>query len=200
MLRSVLPSSDAPSALLVFLDAELYLERVSAAEVVRVAPCVGVLESDQVQQFGDAVASLVPRPYPMDLERFRDNVPDTHPRVERRVRILEDDLHVTPHLAHRRAAEREQVDVPEPHLTRRGLDQAQHAAPRRRLPAARFADEPERLAFLDREAHLVDSLRGRHGSEEARSAGEVLGQAADVDDRHQPLFRTPGIEASRLRV
>ena len=69
----------------------------------------------------------------------------------------------------RAAREREHVFAAEPHLARRRLDQPQDAAAGRRLAAARLADQPERLALLDREAHVVD----RRDRRAARGTGRA---------------------------
>ena len=49
----------------------------------------------------------------------------------------------------------------EAHFARGRLDEAQHAAPGRRLAAARLADQAERFARLDAERDVVD---GRHAA------------------------------------
>ena len=55
-------------------------------------------------------------------------------------------------------------------LARRRLDQAQEAAAGGGLAAARFADQPERLARLDGEGHAID---GPHLGGTAEQAGPM---------------------------
>src|SRR5580765_1829036 len=71
-----------------------------AAELVRVALEMRRIEANEVEELchagapGVAIAELV------DDQRFLDDLPRAHPRVERRIRILKYDLHVAPRLPH----------------------------------------------------------------------------------------------------
>ena len=125
---------------------------------MRVSLEVRRVEANQIEQLGDARAPRGARADPVNDERLLDDLPRAHARVERGIRILEDDLHLAPRLAHTGAREREDVLAAKLHLARRRLDEPQHAAARRRLAAARFADQPERFALFDREAHVVDGV------------------------------------------
>ncbi len=69
-------------------------------------------------------------------ERLGDDRADRHARVERRVGILKDDLHVAPHAAHVRRTEGQHVRAVELHLSRGRLDEAKDAAADGRLPGA----------------------------------------------------------------
>src|SRR5207245_11306829 len=103
-------------------------------------------EADRLEELRDALLALLARPRKLvDDERLADDRADGHPRIERRVRVLEDDLHFLPERAKRSLVERRHVATLEAHLARRRLDQSQDGAARRRLPAARFADEAEPL-------------------------------------------------------
>jgi hypothetical protein len=106
------------------------------------------IEADQIEELGDPFAPLGLRADAMNYERLFDDGERAHARVERRVRVLEHHLHLTPGRAHPPARESEDVLAAEPHFARGWLDQAQHAAAGRALAAARFADERERLALL----------------------------------------------------
>ena len=99
-----------------------------------------------------------------------------HPRVERRVRVLEDDLQLAAQsraVCRARAAStswpsnRTDPDV--------GSMQPQDAAPGRRLAAARLPDQAERLGPADREA---DARHGLHlADRRAEQAGPGPGSA-----------------------
>ena len=84
---------------------------------------------------------------------------DRHPRVERAVGILEDDLHLAAHLpqvaARRATRRRRRRSITWPAV---GFDQPQDRPAGGRLAAARFADEAERLAAVDVEADAVDGV------------------------------------------
>src|SRR2546425_874651 len=82
-------------------------------------------------------------------------------------------------------------------LAARWRDRAEDAARGRRLAAARFADEAERLALADREAHVVDR---RHRADDLAvpppADREGLAQAADLEE---PRRRAHGSTASSSR-
>ena len=87
-----------------------------------------------------------------------DRLLDRHRRVERRVRVLEDDLHAAPNraelaLGHARDLVALELDAP---LGRR--HEPEQGSPERRLPAPRFADEPQHLAPAEVERDVVDCL------------------------------------------
>ena len=94
---------------------------LAARELVRIAVREARVEADDVEQLADADAAVAARADPVHDQRLADDVSDRHPRVERRVRVLEDDLHLAPHLAERFAAELRQLDALEPHRAGVGL-------------------------------------------------------------------------------
>src|SRR5205809_813725 len=158
---------------------------LTSAELVRIAVEVRRVEADEVKELGDPIA---PRPavtQAVDDERLLDDLSRAHARVERRVRILKDDLHIAPRLAQAPARKGEHVLAPDPYFARRGVDEPEHAAPGRRLSAARFADEPEGFPFLNREAHVVDRLDDRALPEQAGVAHEVFDEMGNFNERHQ---------------
>ncbi len=73
---------------------------LAAGELVRVAFRVLRVEPDDLEQVRDALlrSSLVPTSWM--IERLADDVADVHARVERGVRVLEDDLHVAAEYVH----------------------------------------------------------------------------------------------------
>ncbi len=95
----------------------------------------------------------------MDLEGLADDVADRHARVQRRVRVLQDDLDL--------AAEPAQVARPSSvkmscplyiDLARRRAFEHHQQLGQRRLAAAGLADQAERLAALQVEGDAVDRL------------------------------------------
>ena len=111
-------------------------------------------------------------------------------RIQARVRILEDHLHAPAHRAPARALPRGAgVDAVEDDPAARRRVQADEQARDRALAAARFADQRQRLAALDREADVVDRmdelprLALDHAVEPGRRDVEGLGQAVDLDQR-----------------
>ena len=79
---------------------------LAARELVRVAPGVVRGEADEVHDPLDLGAALRRRPDAVDPEALADAVADRRPRIERRVRVLEDDLHPLPVRLERLALQR----------------------------------------------------------------------------------------------
>ena len=75
-----------------------------ARELVRVAVDVVGREADDLEQLLHAPAHLAARALPVDAERVADDLADALARVERRVRVLEDHLHLAAERAAARAA------------------------------------------------------------------------------------------------
>jgi len=126
---------------------------------VRVAARVVGVEADEQHQFLDALAALGLRAeQPVDVERLADDVGDGHARVQGRIRVLEHHLHVAPVQVDVLTVDRVPV---EEHLAGGRRVQVDQRAADGRLSAAGLADEAERLALVDLEAHAVDGLEHR---------------------------------------
>src|SRR6266853_457268 len=121
----------------------------------------------------------------MDDQGLFDNLARPHSWVERRVRILKDDLHLAPSLAHAAPREAEHVLAAKPHAASRGLDEAQHTPARCRFPASRFADQPECFARFNREAHIVHCFDERVFAQDARVADKMLHEMGDLNEGHR---------------
>ena len=133
----------------------------------------------------DLRVALLGRAQPVDAQPLADAVPDRRARVERRVRVLEDDLHPAAEGPQRRRRRACVMSSPSKRMVPAvGLDEAQDEAADRGLAAARLAHQAQRLAAPDDEVHAVDGpdLRDR-ALEHAAPDGEGLGQAADLDQR-----------------
>ena len=83
---------------------------------MRIPGEVGRIEADQLEQFGDPRASLQVGTDFVNDERLLDDVAGAHPRIERRVRILEDHLHVAARSPHPLGRVGQDVLAAEPHL------------------------------------------------------------------------------------
>ena len=83
---------------------------------------------------------------PVNVQRFGDDCTDGHAWVERRIRILEHDLHSPTSATQVAIGELQDVGALELDRPRRGLEQAQHTPSDRRLARARLAHQPERAA------------------------------------------------------
>jgi hypothetical protein len=92
-----------------------------------------------------------------------DLVSDPHDRVQCRHRFLEDDPYrATPNVPELVLTERDQVFASEEDLTRRhagaARKQSEDRTQRHALAASRFADQTERLAFVQIKGHAVDRV------------------------------------------
>ena len=134
---------------------------LAARELVRVLVAIGGGEADLRQQRVDARANGAPAAHePLRADRLGDDVDDAPARIEARIRILEDHLQLA---AQRLVAPagRECGDVRAvvTDRARREAIEAHDQTRHRRFAAARFADEAERLAAPDVEAHVVDRVQ-----------------------------------------
>jgi hypothetical protein len=171
---------------------------LAAGELVRVAVVVLGVEPHLLHQFLDrALALAVPLLQAVDHERLADDRSDRLARVQRRVRILEDHLHL--------AAQRLQLSPRQVcDLLARDLDAAARRleepvdqARRRRLATACLADDAERLAALDVER---DAVHGAHSADllledDPPGDREVLDEVADL---HEVVAVGRGRQLDRL--
>src|SRR6185436_13565730 len=119
----------------------------------------------------------------VDADGLADDLAHVHARVQARVRILEDDLHLAAEGAHLRRAEREDVASVVHDAAVARLDQAEDEAAERALAAAALADEAERLAPADADGDAVDRAEDVLAAEEAAAHGEVLREPLGRDER-----------------
>ena len=135
----------------------------------------GVLgrETDQPEQLDDSLP-LAAGVQTMEVQRFREHVADCHARIERAVRVLEDDLHLAAQRAHLALFQCAQLAAVEPYLARRGLEEPQQQPPGGRFAAARLAHQRQRLAGMELEADAVHRLD---------AAAEVLDQPLRAQQR-----------------
>ena len=90
---------------------------LTAGELVRVPPQVVGRQADGLEELDDALFPQLPRLGELvDHERLTDDRAHRHPRIERRVGVLEDDLHLLAERAQRALVERRDVLRSEPDL------------------------------------------------------------------------------------
>ncbi len=135
---------------------------LAAAELVRVATGVVGHEADEVHHPAHLRGALRRGADAVDPQALADAVADRRSRIERRVRVLEDDLHPPPERLEGAALDLRDVGPVERDRARRGLDQPQEQPPDRRLARSRLAHEPERLAAADVEADPGHGLDDGH--------------------------------------
>ena len=157
---------------------------LTTREFVRIAQRMPGRQADLAQQLVDAPAQRRARRQPMQAQRFGQRLADGEARVQRGVGILEDDLHVAAQVAQRAAGQATHVAAGEADRALGGLDQAQYQAAGRRLAAARFPHQRQRLARRHVEGKAVDRAHGTDGTLEDDAAlyREVLGEAGDGEE------------------
>src|SRR5262249_37989009 len=154
-----------------------------AGELVRKAVRVLRAQADRAQQLVDAAAALASPVQVVHAERLRDDLPHGHARVERRVRVLKDDLQLPAHFAHPPSGEARDVLPVEDDLSVGRLEELDHGAAERRLSAAGLADEAERLPRAQREIDAVDGVHLADAPlEDAGHDREVLEEPLDAED------------------
>ena len=114
---------------------------LAARELVRVARRILGPEPDFVEELPNAFVRLGAGGELVDRQAFPDDRADRHPRIQAGERVLEDDLDPPAQAAAAPWLQRADVDAVELNLAGRRLDEAQDAAPERRLAAARLADD-----------------------------------------------------------
>src|SRR3954453_12105477 len=120
----------------------------------------------------------------VDREGLADDLPDGLARVQRRVRILEDHLHLTAQRTEVALRQVRDVAAVEDDLPGRRLEQAHDQPRRRRLPPPGLADDAEGLPLVDVERHVLDRVHDRvRAREHALLHGEVLRQVLELDER-----------------
>jgi hypothetical protein len=165
------------------LSASARATPLPAGELVREAVRVLRAQPDCAKELVDAAPPLASLVQVVHAQRLGDDLANRHAGVQRRIGILEDDLQLAAHLAHAPAREARDVLTVEDDLALRRLEELDHRAAERRLPAAGLADQTERLPCPQREVDAVDGMHLAHPPlEDARRDREVLEETLDAED------------------
>jgi len=166
---------------------------LTAGECVWVAVHVLNPQPDQFQEFARAMPQFLAAGQPVHDQRLGHDLHHRHARVQRRVRILEDDLHLSPKGDHLPAGQMRDVHhlpvQPVVHRAggRRVLPQDQ--APEGGLAAARLAHQPQRLPLSYEEADAVHRPNVAHrAAKEPPLDREPLLESFDLQ-QNRSLFR-----------
>ena len=124
------------------------------------------------------------------IERLPDDRAHAHARVQRRIRILKHDLKMPARAAQARAADSARtsrsLNVISPEVG--SISRRMHR-PVVVLPAAGFADQPERLAGLNVKRDVVDGAHGGAAPEAAPACRELLHEVTDLKQRRHEEVR-----------
>ena len=154
-------------------------------ELVRVAVVVLGVQADLLHQLLDRAAPLdVALVELVDRERLGDDRADAEARVERGVRVLEDDLHLAAHRLQLGALRVGDLLAVELDRARGRVEEPDHEAGDRALPAAGLADEAEGLAAAELERDAVDRLHRADLllEDDAARDREVLDEVVDLEE------------------
>src|SRR5438034_6764665 len=143
------------------------------------------VEADDVEQPAHRLGATPTRSDPMHLEWLPNDAANGHSRIERCIGVLEDDLHLAPHVAQVFAADLGQLPPHEPDRARCRLDELEDAVAGRRLARTGLAHETERLPLRDLEADSVHGLDFADGAlyENTLPNRKVLVQVLDGQQR-----------------
>ena len=157
--------------------AAAHLVRVAVGEAARQAAQAEDLVDARLERGRGAMGAV-------DVERLADDLAHLHARIERGIGVLEDRLHAAAKVLRGAPVEPLEIGPVEPDRARGRRHQLEQAARERALAAAGFADQAQRLALADREAHAVDrlDLADRALEHDALGDREVL---ADARHLHQ---------------
>ncbi len=133
-------------------------------------------QADAAHRVGDPLALRLGVEVGHQPQPLGDQRAHRHPRVEGRVGILEDHLHLGADRLEGAALERGDFRAAEAHATRGGVEQAHYQPPGGRLAAAALAHQAEGLAGPQVEAHAVDRVDHPALAEQAAAEFEVLGE------------------------
>ena len=122
-------------------------------------------------------------------------------RVQRRLRVLEDHLHLPSQGAQLAPAGVTDVTAAEADRSRGRLEQADQSARERRLAAARLADDTQRLTLHQLEGDVIHGVHVRDGAveQEAGLNGEMDDHMFSLQQRQWPGLARPLRLAGRRR-
>src|SRR5437899_1014469 len=101
----------------------------------------GGIQTDSLQKIRNTLLSLRSTGKAMNCKWLAYDSADGHAGIQRRVRILKNDLHVAPFAAQLMLAKSEQINAIESYGSDIGLYKTQNCTPGRRFSATGFADE-----------------------------------------------------------
>src|SRR5471032_3079007 len=118
----------------------------------------------------------------MQRDRLANDLTYRHARIQRRKRILKDDLHLAAQAAHGLGAKMRDVLAFIDHAAFGAIDKTQQQAAERRLAATRFPNDGKRLALLHGERDTVHRVDRRRAREQVAGTAEVFGQVAGFNN------------------
>src|SRR5690348_12215129 len=115
-------------------------------------------QTNTLEQVGHALLAFRPRASTVNDQRLLDDVAGRHARIERRVRILVDHLHLLAIREHLHRIEFGNVFAAYLDAPCGRFQQLQQGSPDGRFAAAALAHQAERFTTIDVERHAVDCV------------------------------------------
>ena len=178
-------------------DDEVRLERqragdagalaLAARQLVRIAVDEAGRQADEIEQRGRAVAPVPPSlQTSVHLQRTRQRHAEPQPRIQRRLRILEDHLDARAQRPHLGLAEAADLDAVELNAAGGRLQQPHQQPAERGLAGAGLADEAEHGAARHGEVDPLDHLAQQRPAKQpgALRIGEAQAAGAEQDVGH----------------
>ena len=154
-----------------------------AGKLVRIAPRVIRLQADPRQQRQHARLAFLGAAKLVDDHAVHDGVAHRATRVQAGIGILEDGLHLAAERQQRGAGQALHVMAGQLDAAGRGPQQAGDAAAQCALARARFADQRQRGAALDRQADAAHGLQhARRPAQQVAGQHEFLGHRVRAQD------------------
>ena len=122
---------------------------LAAGELMRKSSLGARVEADLRHQIIDIVVERTGLDEAMGRRGLADDVSDSHARIEGRERILKDQLDLDRRLPGPLAPEARPIHTTVQHAAGSDFEQTGDDAAQRGLAAARFADQPDDLTFMD---------------------------------------------------
>src|ERR1043166_1624859 len=114
------------------------------------------IEPDLLQQIENALVAFGLVADLMYDERLGDDRSNAKPRVEARIRILKNDLHLAPEFLHFIMRQVDDVAVFELYFPARRFDQPQKASADSRFSTARFTHQPECFTLCEAKRNIIN--------------------------------------------
>src|SRR5258705_2881421 len=174
---------------------------LAAGKLRRKVRELALLEAHLLEQLADAACDFGIAWALVHGERLAQDVAHAHPRVQARIEVLEDHLHLAPQGAQLGAAHLGDIAPVEHDTPAARVGQPQHRASDRGLAAAGLADEADGLVFPEIKAHAIHRrdhapLAGQH-REEAATLAIVLAQIGDFENGAAHAFSAAGYSQQR---
>ena len=130
----------------------------------------------------------------IEEQRLHQHVADLLARIERAIGVLEDDLHLAAHrLGHPGLDDIDRLAINEQFAGGLAVDEGEDAG-ERRFARARFADDGEGLALLEREADVLDGVDDAPGAEQRATDSVVADEIAGFENEgHQLTASSSGL-------